>query len=228
MREAIRLNPSDDDGFKLRADLYVRSGWRDRAFADLSEVVRLNPKDPEAWRARGGVLLDKNELIRALDDLNEAVRLDPKNTEYLSTRADIHVQRREYAHALDDFSAVLRLGPQDVGALSGLALIEAACPLDVLRDGRHALKLAKEACDRVYRPNAKMLEALAAAYAETGQFAEAVRWQKRALEKLVIVGERAEAEARLKLYENGKPFRLPQRGEDASATPSVFKAGLQR
>jgi hypothetical protein len=49
---------------------------------------------------------------------------------------------------------------------------------------------------------------LAAAYAESGDFAEAVRWQKQALADANLhPDERAEYQQRLKLYEEKKPYR---------------------
>jgi len=52
------------------------------------------------------------------------------------------------------------------------------------------------------------LETLASAHAENGNFKEAVEWQKKAIELGVSQHFRAEeAQDRLKLYEEGKPYR---------------------
>ncbi|MBI3821779.1 MAG: sel1 repeat family protein, partial [Planctomycetes bacterium] len=73
-----------------------------------------------------------------------------------------------------------------------------------LRDGKRARAIAQKALDRKETPSG--LEAMAAACAETGDFDEAVRWQRKAIDhpKLADRGARD----RLALYENKKPFRL--------------------
>jgi serine/threonine-protein kinase len=48
---------------------------------------------------------------------------------------------------------------------------------------------------------------LAAAYAEAGDFEDAIKYQKRAMEMAGAKNRRAELEKRLELYRNNKPFR---------------------
>ena len=65
--------------------------------------------------------------------------------------------------------------------------------------------------------DAHVLSTLAAAYAETGNFANAILWQQRALARLTTsvpsefgLQDRLKAcNDRLKLYKSGKSFRLP-------------------
>jgi hypothetical protein len=52
------------------------------------------------------------------------------------------------------------------------------------------------------------LDTLAATYAEAGSFKEAVAWQKKALDLDIEDRDTLEqARQRLKLYEEGKPYR---------------------
>lgn len=46
----------------------------------------------------------------------------------------------------------------------------------------------------------------AAAYAENGEFGEAVKWQEKAIE-LAPTSEKADLRSRLELYKSGKPYR---------------------
>jgi serine/threonine protein kinase len=89
------------------------------------------------------------------------------------------------------------------------AWLLATCPDSKVRDGQRALGLAKQAVAATNRKNGVYLDTLAAACAETGQFAEAVRIQKEAM-ILLRAGEENTANAyasRLKLYESSRPFR---------------------
>ena len=56
------------------------------------------------------------------------------------------------------------------------------------------------------RSCANYIDTLAAAYAEAGQFSEAVRWQEKALEDAGIA-KNAGSRRRLALYKEGKAFR---------------------
>ena len=102
--------------------------------------------------------------------------------------------------------------PDDPRALTLLAWYLATAPIDALRDGPEAVRLAERACgiQRHSGPNA--LKTLAAAYAETGRYPDAVRTARRALEQAGALGGAdllaGIAEA-LKRYEVNRPFRLP-------------------
>ena len=97
----------------------------------------------------------------------------------------------------------------DVGAVDQLAWLLATCPESMVRDGPRAVLLAAQAVSATDRKNGAYLDTLAAAYAELGQFPEAVRIQQEAV-ILLRAGEEKTTNAyasRLKLYEAGCPFR---------------------
>ena len=52
-----------------------------------------------------------------------------------------------------------------------------------------------------------MLDTLAAAYAESGDFDSAAKWQAKAIELESDEKEKADFQARLQLYKDKKPFR---------------------
>ncbi len=90
----------------------------------------------------------------------------------------------------------------------------ATCPIDTLRDGKEALRLAeKEVAADPDHPYS--IDILAAACAETGDFARAVKTEEEALRKLIYVagpqgnfqGHEKEFKERLALYKTGKPYR---------------------
>jgi hypothetical protein len=81
--------------------------------------------------------------------------------------------------------------------------------MDSQRDGKKALELAKQA-QELEKESGWGMRSLSVAHAELGDFAEAIKWQKMALEdKKYADGadEKAKAEKRLKLYEQKKPHR---------------------
>jgi Flp pilus assembly protein TadD len=108
------------------------------------------------------------------------------------------------------FESALKMEPHNSKYLNNLAWLEAACPLADLRDGHRAIKLATEACELTQWKDPLMIDTLAAAYAETGQFDKAVQTQQKAtdLAELARPRDREGLRQRLKVYQEGKPYRL--------------------
>src|SRR5262249_22046080 len=80
---------------------------------------------------------------------------------------------------------------------------------DSSRDGKKALEVAKKACALSMQGDWQFLDTLAAAYAETGDFDNAVKCQKKAIsmEPSEKIQEKFGLEERLQLYQKLKPFR---------------------
>ena len=78
------------------------------------------------------------------------------------------------------------------------------------RDGKKAAQLAKKACDLTQNKDPGCLDTYAAALAESGDFAEAVKTQSLVVADATLEPtHRAEAQARLDLYKSKKAYRQP-------------------
>jgi tetratricopeptide (TPR) repeat protein len=100
--------------------------------------------------------------------------------------------------------------PKDKDLPLRLAWVLSIAPDEKLRDGARAVKLAETACEGAERKSANVLNILAAAYAEKGDFARAVAAATQAIDVARSEGNEGFAkiiEGRLKLYEEGKPCR---------------------
>jgi tetratricopeptide (TPR) repeat protein len=121
--------------------------------------------------------------------------------------------RREYDEQLALLQDVLQRNPDDPASLAARARLLAASPDAPIRDGKQALADATRACVLTNWRNPLHLDALAMAYAETGDYAAAVRWQQQALADLPK-GLAPEFAARLALYQKRQAYRLPGRYEE--------------
>jgi len=65
---------------------------------------------------------------------------------------------------------------------------------------------AQQACELTQWQEVEYVDTLAAAYAESGNFDEAVRWQEKAVE-LAPDDRKDHYRINLKLYKSGMPFR---------------------
>jgi tetratricopeptide (TPR) repeat protein len=157
---------------------------------------------------RGNAWSSKHEFDRAIADFNEAIRLDPSRALFFVNRALAWSSKKVYDNTRADYAEALRLDPTGIPAIDQLAWLLATCPDPNFRDGKRAVELATRACELTEWKNAYTLGTLAAAFAELGDFAKAVEWQEKANRLYADPAERAKGEARLKLYQNHKPYRL--------------------
>ena len=114
--------------------------------------------------------------------------------------------RGEYKAALAQLREALKLEPDRAAALRNMAWILATCPDPTVRNGPQAVGLAERAARLSAPDDPTLLDTLAAAYAEAGRFAEAVRTAERAA-ALATQPLAATLRARVALYEAGQAFR---------------------
>lgn len=114
----------------------------------------------------------------------------------------------------------MEINPLNVEAQNNMALVLATFPETRVRNGTKAVELAERA-DHL-TGNANVSATLAAAYAEAGQFPNAVTTAKRALQLATHQGNTALANAihgQIRLYQSGLPYRYnSQPSVPASAT----------
>jgi tetratricopeptide (TPR) repeat protein len=206
--EAVRLNPADPLTYLDRGITYKGLKDYDKALADYSEAVRLDPQWVIAYFHRANVFKARKDYDKALGDYSAAIRLDPNDPDAYFNRANTYQATKQYAKAAGDWSDVIRLDPQDAEAHDRLAWLLATCPDGKVRDGQRAVDHAGTACDLTDGNSAYCLATLAVAFAETGRFDLAVKWQTRALESPQYEREEGPAaRQRLQLFANRIPYR---------------------
>ena len=89
---------------------------------------------------------------------------------------------------------------------NNLAFILATTRDDKLRDGKRAIALSNKAKMLQQKPSFDVLDTMAAAYAEAGEFDTAIKTQNEAIE-LAPEGQRENCGEILKLYESQRPRR---------------------
>ena len=92
-----------------------------------------------------------------------------------------------------------------------LAWMLATCPDASVRNGAEAVAIARQLVQARRAPDPLLLTTLAAAYAETGQFPQAVATAERALALAKSAGQTIlalEVQSQLDLYRTGRPCRV--------------------
>ena len=116
-------------------------------------------------------------------------------------------QKRDYVTALEALDVLTWNYPDFVDAYELAATIRATCPEARFRDGKLAITSATRACELTDWKDVEALSHLAAAYAEAGDFAAAVKWRQEAVKRS---GNNPNAKIyrdHLDRYLSGKPCR---------------------
>jgi len=208
--KAIEADPKHVASYLGRCRAYYAKGNYDQSIVDCDQAISLDPMNAEAFYYRGRDYQFKGTTDRALEDYSAALRLDPRHAAAWANRGYLnHEMKKDYEQAKKDYEESLKLDPKIANTHNNLGWLLATCPEAKLRDGKTAVSCATKACALTQWKSVLFLDTLAAAYAEAGNFQEAVKWQKKALEKPEeFPKEEVEnAKLRLKRYQEGKPYR---------------------
>jgi tetratricopeptide (TPR) repeat protein len=193
--QALKLEPTDPDTYYNRA----------RAYSRRADYRAGRPAPGQPPRDPAGAAADYDQVIT---DCTEAVHHGLDTLETHLVRGQAAQARRQYVQVVNDFTRYAELGGDDWRILNGLAWLLATCPDPAARDGKKAVTYARKAVRLNRSP--VIVDTLAAAFAEAGQFEQAARFQGRALQSPWAFGSEAElakAKGRLKLYQAHKPYR---------------------
>jgi tetratricopeptide (TPR) repeat protein len=208
--EAIRLDPTNLIAYNDRGVTWTGKSEYHKAEQQFNEVLRRAPNNALAYANRGTNWFKQDEYDKALGDLTHAIKLDPKMSFAYANRGRVYMKLGNYPEAMADYEKAIKIAPHEWPAYNGRARIWATAPDFVyhLRDGKKALAEAKKACELANWDEWYCLATLAAAYAETGDFESAVKWQTKAMEMSQPAEDRDQEdnEKRLALYKAGKPY----------------------
>jgi tetratricopeptide (TPR) repeat protein len=205
--EAIRLKPDFVYADIDRGLAYIYKGDYDKAIGDFVEAIRLDPYQAAAYFNRGNAYNHTGKYDRAIADYKEAMRL---NLDYVYTCEEriayAYSQKRDYDRAIASYTEAIRLKPDFTEAYKSLAWLLAVCPDVNVRNGEKAVEYARKACELSAWKDPAVFDTLAAAYAEAGDFDEAVKWENKSLASNASNGALERMGRRLSLYEQKKPY----------------------
>jgi tetratricopeptide (TPR) repeat protein len=204
LRTAVRLCGKASD--------QLRNGDIAGAKQNVDAALRIDPKLWPALFVRAQIYRSEGKYELAIQDCNEALRQYPGCVEASLLRASAKVHLGKYADALKEFNYLISLHPRPVTlarALSDRAWFQATCPDPAFRNGKQAVKDAKAACSIMQWKDEDMIDTLAAAYAETGDFASATRYAAQALTiKDIPPRDANRIQHDLTLFQENRPIRL--------------------
>jgi len=208
-RKAVELKPDSAAARVELGEALAKAGRPDEALVELRKALDTDPGNAPAHYALGQVLNRRGDAPSAIREWRRALELDPKNAEVHSALGDaLQVQGRT-AEALAEWREAIELRPNDAATLRRASWVLSTSPDAAIRNGDQAMAFAVRAM-QLGRKDARMLDILAAAYAEKGDFEYAGLTARQALAATAPENQPALAEqirGRQALYLAHQPFR---------------------
>jgi tetratricopeptide (TPR) repeat protein len=208
--------PADPQALRMRARALAALGSHQSALADYTQAVQARPNDPDLLMERAELFTQLARWNEAVHDYTAAERLKPDYPAAHESVGAALISLANASLAAGAFEAtkaayveVCRIMSNDAQTLNDCARFWASHSHERCRDGKRAIEAARRACELTSWKNVAMMDTLAAAYAESGEFDEAVTWQMKALEFASQMAPeiRKGLESHLELYRARKPFR---------------------
>jgi Flp pilus assembly protein TadD len=209
-RAALKLEPDRAETHNNLANLLDDTGHPDEAIAEFQAALRINPKYVAAHNNLGTMLVEQGRFDEAIKQYAAAARLDPADWHppYLTGKALLK-QGRD-AEAIPYFNRAVQLDPNNPKVLTYLAQVLASDKDPQVRDGHTAYDMAFKANQLTGGVQPAMLDTLAMAYAELGNFDDAQNAAQGAIKLATaydMTNEVPLIRQRLQLYQNHQPFR---------------------
>ena len=211
-KHALAVTTNNDVAENNLGIVYLRQGHLDEAISLLQAAVDLRPDNSPAQENLAKALLQKGKVTDALIHYRKLLELQPDNIEVHNIVGTVLIQQGRIREGVEEWQKVLEIQPDNGNAMSNLAWVLATSPDDSLRDGAKAVQLAEQAMRISGRRIPVLFRTLAAAYAERGQFSEAIQTAQQGIELANTQGNSelaTELSGNIALYQERQPLRDP-------------------
>jgi protein O-mannosyl-transferase len=192
------------------ADALARKGRSDDAMVHYEEAIRLQPDYADAYYNRGNVLFAKGRTDEAIADWEKTLQIQPNDADAHTGLGNALLRKGALQEAIAHYEKALALAPEDPHSRNNVAWVLATASDASIRDGTRAVGFAQEAVQLSGGREPGFLRTLAAAYAESGRFSEALAVAQQAVMIATMQGK-TDVANRLKedlvLYRGHLPLR---------------------
>lgn len=194
-----------------KATQLAHKGDLDGAIYYYTAAFKADPSMFVAIYERGTMYMRQRKYEKAIADFDTALKVSRSFILAAIERAVALQHLGRYAEALREFTYIINLPPRaHAMALtrSDRAWLLATCPDPGLRNGKQAVSDAEAACKIDSWDSTDYIDTLAAAYAEAGDFAKAIKFQEKAIRKARDPDYKESLGERLALYQQHRAFHL--------------------
>jgi protein O-mannosyl-transferase len=208
-RKALEIKADHADVQANLGSALLQKGELDEAVAQYYKALEIKPDYALVHYDLGNALLVKGEVDEAIAHYEKALENKPDYAEVCNNLGIVLFQKGEVDQAIGYYQKALEINPHYLEARANLAWALATSPQTPILKAVGA-KLAEQANQLTNGANPRVLRILAAAYAQTGKFSEAVETAQRSLQLATDQNNTALAEAlqtEIDLYQKGLPYR---------------------
>ncbi len=231
-QQALEQGPNERDIYSIvraqahngLAAIAKRRGDIAGAIAHYEQALASEPDFVLTHIDLGSLQANNGDLDAAMLHFQRSVELRPDMAIAQFRLGQILFDRGEPERAIAYFDEAIRLQPNDAAALRQTAWILATSPNRAVRDGARAVELATRMVQLSGGRDPHAFDVLAAALAETKDFASAVEVAEQASTLALLRDDAALADAieqRLRLYRQGLPYRQPVVSPPAADAPGA-------
>jgi len=206
---SLELKPDQPEVHYNLANILMEQGRLDEAVMHYNEALKLKPDYLEAHSNLAKALARQGKLLEAIGHWQQLVQLNPQEWVLHSNLGTAYSRLGRLDEAIVHWEQTLRLKPDHVSVINKLAWLLATSENPKYRNSIRAVELAERGCKLTAYKDLRLLDTLAAAYAEAGRFDEAVRTAEIAQELAKLSGQgqlAADIGERLELYRQGQAY----------------------
>ena len=192
------------------ANAFARKGRPGEAISHYEEAMQLRPDYADAYYNLGSVLLQQGRTDEAIAQWQKALVVEPRHGAAYTSLGNAFFRKGLLKEAISHYKQALEIAPQDAVARNNMAWILATSSDPSIRDGVKAVDLAERAVQLSGGRDPNFLRTLAASYAESRRFPEAINAAERGVEIATADGKSALASALerdIALYRAHAPLR---------------------
>ena len=207
---AVAMEPNDPDAQVALGNALAGKERIDDAIVHYEKALAIRPDYFTARYTLSHALLQKGEIDAAIVQSRAALSIQPENADAHTNLAIALDEKGQTAEAIMHYRKAVEIAPRSLSAANNLAWLLATCSDASLRNGDQALELAVRANQLSHGANPLVARTLAAAYAETEQFAKAAETAHAALQLAKMQGDKslaAELQQEIPFYEVSLPYR---------------------
>jgi len=180
-RHAIELGPENSSAYQLLMNCLFESRRYSEAVELGRDWVTVSPYDAAAHSALGTALAESHDFVSAAQHVGYVMMLRPEVEQAHAQLRQILLSMAKEPDGLERLRDIAANAPDSPRMLDELAWLLATYPDSKSRDGSEAVRLAERACALTERRIPALLDTLAAAYAEGGDFPRAISVAEEAL-----------------------------------------------
>jgi len=182
--------------------------WQDD-FTLYGHAIEVTNNNHVMYYNLGNVFCQLELYSTAVKHFQAAIEISPNYAPAYNREALAYLLSQNVKQAVDCWNKLLILQPKHLDAMTNLAWVRATHSNPEFRDPNRALDLALSACEATDYNQPYVLDTLAASYAATGRFSQAVDTAGKALRLAQAEGQNQLVEQikqRLDLYKDSQPY----------------------